>query len=671
MDLPTQNNLIEKLSLFLLIGLIPILRTDKTLDPNLNLQYISLTILLIGFWFVISFKKKELIIRNNTVIFILIIYFIFILYSIISVIISRNAADAIFFFTKYILFFVLLISFLFFINSTNIFRTVSRSAILLSLVSSIPAYYQLVDLIKTKELIIPLSTYSLFSVFPHRNLFAEILLFTVPFSVYTFFNDRHYWKYLGSISYSLALFMLIILSNRASWLGLSMIGIIAIIILFIKKQVLDFNRPRILFIISTFLVVLISLLFLSYYSDAKSLRSHALNTLDFTQGSTKDRIELWSRTINIISEKPIFGGGLGSWKIEILKYGNENLVSENNTTFYQRPHNDLLWMAAEQGIIGCLLYLLLFAFILTSLLKTILNNKDRLLTSQMLVILSITLSFIIFSLFSFPKERISHNILLFVSWGLFLNRMNSRSDQRTEKAINSNYAFYFPIFILIIILIIGINRINGEIHTKRAIIAKKNAEFQKCIQEIDNAESFFYKMDETSTPLNWYSGLSYFKLTNYRKAADQFEIALHINPYHIYTLNDYASSLYKLGQNDMAIEFYNKAIAIAPNFLEPTLNLCAIYYNEGKYIAAFNLLKSTDIENTTDRYQKTVILIIRKLIDEEIKNTQQSMEFMHLYQEEFHNFNFYKELLLNAKKYDLQANEISNHYKINKNQSYK
>jgi O-antigen ligase len=658
MKLPAQKTYIEKTGILLLIVLIPILRTDKTLDPNLHLQYISLTVLLTVFWFMMHLKEKELIIRDNTVFVFLSIYLLFLTYSLLSAGISINLADGIFVYTKYLLFFLLLLTILFIKNSDNLFSTVSRSAVILSTVVIIPAFYQLINLIKDKELIIPLSTYSIFSLFPHRNLFSEIVLLILPFSVYSYFSERSFWKFSGIICFDFALFLLIVLSNRASWLGLVTVGITVIIILLIKKKVFNFQKQKVIFLTHMVVIVLISCLFLFNYSDTTSLRSHTLNTLDFKQGSTKDRVELWTRTIKLIGEKPLFGGGLESWKINMLSYGNEGLVSENNTTFYQRPHNDFLWVAAEQGIIGFILYSLLFIFMLISLLKTLFAEKDKQLTNQLLVIVSVTMSFLVFSLFSFPKERISHNILLFTSWGLFLHIMNSRSEINAKRNIRLKGRNYFILLILVILFFIGIMRIYGEMHTKKAILAKKNSRFQKCITEINKAESFFYKIDETSTPLNWYAGLAYFKLKEYGIAAEKFEMAMQDNPYHIYVLNDYAGSLVKTNQKEKAITYYNKALAIAPNFLEPKLNLCAIYYTDGKYEEAYRILKSTDIENTSERYLKTVSVIVKRIIDVQIKTRQPSSDFIHLYQRYQDNYTFYKTILANAKKLDLPMNEL-------------
>jgi O-antigen ligase len=656
----SQNSLIERIFIVILIVFVPVLGTDKTLDPGLHLQFVSLTLLLLGLWITFSYRKKELNIRSNIVLSFFIIYSVLLLYSIISIIISNNIADGIFFFTKYVLFFILTISFLYFRNSDDLFNMVSRSAILLSLIVVFPACYQLFELIKEKELIIPSGTYQIYSLLPHRNLLSEILVLTLPFSAYAFFSEKNYWKYIGITSFNLSLLLIIILSNRASWLSAISISILVIFILFIKRQGFIFDRVKKFFAANTFIILILSYLFLIGFSDSSGVKSHALNSLDFTNGSTKDRIELWSRTSKMISEKPILGGGLGSWKINILKFGNKGLVSENNTTFYQRPHNDFLWVAAEQGIIGFVLYFLLFVLIFAALIKTLLSKKDNLMNNQLLVILSVTTGFIIFSLFSFPKERISHNIILFAAWGLFLNMINSASHADSKKTVSFRNAGYFLTGILIIISFIGFARINAEIHTKKAIIAKRNSRFQRCIYEIDQAESFFYRMDETSTPLKWYSGLSYFRLQNYEKAVKEFEIALRINPYHIYTLNDYAGSLTKINQNNKAIEFYNKSISIAPNFPETKLNLCALYFNNHNYSEAFRVLKTMDVNSTSERYIKTVTVIINKLIGDEYKTSHPEPGFYLKFQKEKNNFNFYRQILSAAVKYDLQPNELIN-----------
>ncbi len=661
MEIISKNKPVEWILPVILIGLIPILSTSKTLDPNQAIQFIALTFWLLITWFVFRSQKKEFLIKNRILLVYFAVHLLFIVFSIVSVAISNNRSDAVIFFSKYVLFFLLISSFQFFQKPESLFKIVAVTAAVVSILISIPAYFQLFELIKQKELIIPSSTYSISSLLPHRNLLSEILVFTIPFTAFLFFSENKYQKITGIAGFNLAVFLILILSNRASWLSVAVVIIAILLLSAVRGKFRQVSKPAKFIIANTLIIFIAGYLFLSVYSDNSSLKSHTLSSLDYTKGSTKDRIGLWSRTLKLVSEKPVAGAGLGSWKINMLKYGNQGLVSENNTTFYQRPHNDFLWVAAEQGIIGFILYALLFIVILFYLLKALISKNDDSHFKQLLVILSVTLIFIVFSLFSFPKERISHNIFLFAGWGIFLNIMNTRQETAFRKITPLKGGYYSTLVILILILFIGIIRINGEIHAKKAILARKESKFQKCINEINKGESFLYRMDETSTPLCWYSGISYFRLNEYEKANAQFESAIQINPYHIYSLSDYASSLAKLNQTEKAIEFYNKAIAIAPNFLDPKLNLCALYFKEGNYSQALEILKTTDVETTSERYKKTVTVIIQKIIEKELKTTQPFEGFLYLYHKEYNNYSFYKELLRNAKSSDLHADELIIH----------
>jgi len=658
---PTTNNrLIESILTFSLFAVVPLLWTNKALDPSLHIQFCSLTLCLITFFSAMLLKKQNIIIENRRIFYFLLTYIIFILYSIFSSVISINGSDSLFLLAKYLLFFILFITFAFFIKSQNSIQKISIPILILNIIILIFGYVQLIGLIGKNDLVIPLSTYKICSIFSHRNLFAEILLLTLPFNIFQYFSGKSIWKYIGIVNFSLSLFLIVVLSNRATWLAFLFSGGIIFAITCFKEKRVWMNRLRLYFIFNTILIILFGSLLLIIFSDTASLKTHTLKSIDFNEGSTKDRLELWERTLKLIDERPLIGGGLESWKINMLKYGNKGLVSENNTTFYQRPHNDFLWVASEQGIIGVVLYIALFLIILFQLIKFVIKNKDKELNGQLMVILYITLGYLVYSCFSFPKERILHNIILYSAWGIFINILNSSQNSDSKKSIKFNIT-YILMLLTAGLFIIGMYRLNGEVHAKKAILAKKEADFKNCIHEIDEAKSYFYKFDQTSTPLDWYSGLSYYNLEDYPKANNHFELAYQLNPYHIYVLNDYASCLAKLNQNEKAIQFYKKAVTIAPNFTEAQLNLCAIYFKMNENIAAFNVLKNIDIHTSTERYKKSVILIVRKLINNYLKNSKQNDKndiFVSNYKKEFNNYAFYTAFLDRAIQSNLEPDEL-------------
>ena len=653
-----SKNIFETFFIVILIAILPVLRVDVTLDPNSYVQFVSLTLILTAFLALIYIQNKHLTIRSNKVLLFLGIYLGYVMYSGISVVVSNNFADALFWLSKSILYLFILLAFLFSNNSKIVFTNVCRSALVLGLVSVTPALLQLFNLIKEDALIIPYSTYNISSFYPHRNLLSEILLLSIPFGVYVFFMGKGFWKFMAGISIWLSFFILVVISNRAAWLGLAVLALLVTVLFFIKRKRFRLQVNGFIFAGISIMVFIMGLWFLIHYSESSSLKTHALNSLDITKGSTKDRVELWTRSIALIKEKPILGEGLGSWKINMLKLGNSGLVSENNTTFYQRPHNDFLWIAAEQGVIGLCFYLSAFAFVLWMLFKNVIGEDAEVSSAQILVILSASIVFLLFSVFSFPRERISHNILIFSSWGLLLAELNKNGNTNVNFNCRKLPFLIGSIGILLAILVVGYFRFTGDVHTKNAILAKKSGHFKKCISEISEAKSVFYTMDETSTPLTWYSGLSYFNLADYKKAAEELKVAVSVNPYHIYALNDYGSSLTKVNDPEAAKGMYQKAIEIAPNFLDAKLNLCAMYYKEGNAIKAFELLKTISINETDVRYQKTVSVILKTIIDQMLKQGEINNEFSFQYQNAKNNFQFYKAILKKAIQNNLSIDEI-------------
>ena len=653
--LKAQKSIQNYILIPILIGLIPVLWSNSTLDPKSSTQFISLSVALIA---LLIFAKKAVELNRKTALT-LGIFGSFIIYSIFSLFNSTNSVDGVFQLSEYILYFILAYTFSQFSSPKELFKIIYRTVVVLSFVVILPGISELIDLLQTQKLTFPNSTYNIHSLFPHRNIFSQFILILLPFCIYAYIKDKKAWKYLGLASSTTAIFFIIILSNRTTWLAFIVATVTVILaLIFTKKAFRPSKKSLIILLGSITLALTAAYITISKNSDVESLKTHTIGAVDSNAGSTKDRLELWKRTYALIKEEPILGHGIGSWKIHMLKYGNKGLASENNITFYQRPHNDFLWIFAEQGIIGLLLYLGFFTTELFILVKTLRSKNSDDYHAQLLVYLSVIISYLVIANLSFPKERICHNIILYSSIGLLLSI--SKKNSETERPITISYLKYLFILILGLLIIIGSLRYKGEMHTRNAMDARAESNFHLCISEVEKAKSFIYQMDETSTPIVWQSGLSYFRLGNFAQANKCFEEAKRINPHHIYVLNDYGSCLSKMDRNLEAIENYKKALAIAPNFLDAKLNLCAIYFGQKKYKEAFELLKGTEFDNPSERLKKTVILVTRNLIKSELKSTAENEAFAKLFQEEYNNFEFYKNILAASEKYNCDIKEIIN-----------
>ena len=119
--------------------------------------------------------------------------------------------------------------------------------------------------------------------------------------------------------------------------------------------------------------------------------------------------------------------------------------------------------------------------------------------------------------------------------------------------------------------------------------------------ESDKIDKRYFPLDDTSTPIDWYRGVANYSLKKMDKAFANFISAFEHNPNHVHVLNNLAT-LYQLnGINDKAIELFNRAISIAPKFIDPVINLSAIYYNKGDYENSLKTIRQIDYDKNDPR----------------------------------------------------------------------
>lgn len=637
---------------------IPILSTSLTLDPDLLIKYISTSFFVIILF--VLFAKQSIICHFSfkPVYAPFYFYSAFIVYSGIHVILFGNNPDGYFEWFKSLLFFLLF----FFSFQLFDFKTL-KTGILnsLAILSSILIVYSFIEillLIQSGKLSIPESTYQIKTFFGHRNMFVQILFFTIPFLVFKVVGiKRTIFQLFGGLIASAGFFILIIISNRAAWIALLFsIVVLFVMNLILKNKQLKFNnlfsfKIRLLFFILPLIIVFSAFLFFGQFTGNTDLETHASGIVDVTGGSTKDRLELWNRTQKLIDENTIFGCGLANWKIEVLKYGSKDLISEDNKTFYQRPHNDFLWIFAELGIIGFLLFATLLLSVYIALIYLIINETE---ISNLLFLYAILFAisgFLIFSFFSFPRERIEHNFIMAV----FMAAIIRRNFTLKESNLTVKYSFFriglmSLIAILIIVAsIIGILRFNSEIHLKKALIAKSNNNLKIIINEINKSESIVYKIDPTSTPLEWYKGYAYFQMNEIDSAQVAFKKAILLNPNNIHVLHNLASCLGIKDKPDEAIELYKSALAISPNFEEASLNLCALYYNIGEIDSAYQTISKLSLDSKNSKYKPFLMTILKSKLKNTIENTNDTSSCVKIPDNEDWYYNLHIESIVSGK----------------------
>ncbi len=478
----------------------------------------------------------------------------------------------------------------------------------------------LISVLQNGKLSIPLDTYQVKTLFGHRNIFLQILFFTFPFQIYnSVISKKKLQIFVASFFSTLTLFLLLVLSNRAVWLALAAMFIETVpFFIFYRKN--SSAKPLIKLVgIIVAVSVLSAFLFFNLFTNTGEAGQHLDNIVKLDRGSGKDRMELWKRTLKITEEHPLTGCGIARWKTEVLKYGNKGLVSENNITFYQRPHNDFLWITAEQGIAGGLLYLSMFVTAFVLLLKKLKSDNG---SGENKLFLLVTLfeitGFFIFSLFAFPHERIVHNIFLILFFAIIVTS-NKSADIRLRGYSRYIFAIIVTVFTLFSVFFAA-KRIAGESLLKKAINYRIKKQYSQVVKAVNSIPLKYYPVDLTSTPVLWYKGNALYNSGDIDGALECFSQALKINPYHVHLLNDYASASVQKGNYEKAVKLYKKALKISPGFQEAALNLCAVYYNKGQIDSALSVLKSTPAEPDTARYKLFATTVFKAKIKGKGKN---------------------------------------------------
>lgn len=71
------------------------------------------------------------------------------------------------------------------------------------------------------------------------------------------------------------------------------------------------------------IAILSSILVYSRIDSFNTIKMQTLTISSFKYGSVGERFQLWKKSIQVFKESPIVGKGLGSWKIEVLKYRSQ------------------------------------------------------------------------------------------------------------------------------------------------------------------------------------------------------------------------------------------------------------------------------------------------------------------------------------------------------------
>jgi O-antigen ligase len=436
-----------------------------------------------------------------------------------------------------------------------------------------------------------------------RNFASEYAVIALPFLLLiNFINKNLLIKILLSLFSLIILVFIFFCRTRSSFVVLIAYVLIILFFLFYNKFPAEQSLRKV-FLYIIFAVV-ISGIIGSYIppnidKERANLNNTIISVFDRDLPENYSRVNYLKTALRIFRDEPITGIGAGSWFGIYPKY-NGNMYTDENVlqTSELNPHNDYLETLSENGIFGFIFFVVILFIVGKNLYEKTKNN---------IIILPVLLSFsgfLIVSLFSFPKDNVSMMMLLSTSIGISLcDKDREIKNELLIIKIKTLKSIIIGVLtvILIAITIFGFYRFKYEATYLKALNYKAEGNYKSMIEKFDNINSFIFPADANRMPIEFYKGVGYFELKNYNEALNSFKIALELAPSVPVILSNTATSFYTLKDNENAFKILLQLQRKFPLFIEPQINLLAIYTNTGQDSLAKMLL--INIENKSVEHQ--------------------------------------------------------------------
>lgn len=227
------------------------------------------------------------------------------------------------------------------------------------------------------------------------NIAAFSILLKIPFTFHLLNKIKKYKYVIGLTFYFIIFFTLFTLGSRGAniLIVLLLIAYSIFNLLFLKG-----DKKSSIIVISSFLI---SIFFNSLLLSESNI-NFTKRTVNIKTQSSSDRLRYYSQAWATTLENPIFGIGLGNWKIHSIKMDMKNI---RNYIVPYHVHNDFLQFSAEIGFTGLIFYLMIF---ITALLKIYKNFDFGIKSDKNFFLLSVFLAISVYffdSLLNFPFTR--------------------------------------------------------------------------------------------------------------------------------------------------------------------------------------------------------------------------------------------------------------------------
>jgi O-antigen ligase len=573
--------------LLLLVLILPLLYSAKTPDPVLMPRYIFLSGFLLLFTLYFFVLRKTVIPYSYSLLLKIVFSagIAFVVWNAIAASSSVNPQEAFFEIAKQLLF--LLALFLFTITVQREepqLLKLCKAMVWVAIIQGLAGILQYYDIAFTE---VPGANAKPYGMMANRNLFGSAQAFVVPFSIYVLYKGIRTWKFISSAAIAVIFISLLLSQTRSAWLAAMAIIVVSLLLVIIFSPV---NRKK--WIIATVAgsagAILLTLLILSGNDEelqqsisrrSKSLVMQSKDSTDVT-GNIDERIKIWTKTVELIKDKPIAGAGPGNWKLTIPSYGTEGLAWAGGHYAPDRAHNIYLMAAAETGIPGAVIYFGMWLLIAIAGFKVIIKPRSE--EQRIIVILMLAglAAIACDGMFSFANERIEHSLYMLLTGGIILGcYLNTADGEPLQTGTLKKQWLISGIAVLLFNLFIGFKKYNFESTLNRVKAYENLGRYQEMADEAKNGKDLYITLGATTgISMELKRGIALKELKQYDEALKEISVAKRYHPNSTAVWNTEGTIYTELKQYDKAIECYKHAQHIAPHYDIVLKNLAVNYF---------------------------------------------------------------------------------------------
>ena len=597
------------LILYLCIGFIPNLEAVDKIAP----QWVAMNIInLISLIIFYAYRRKLAIpIISNLFSGMSISYMSFILWAGFSYLYAINPTEVLVNITRQINVIMMFLSMgilLYYLKSRRTFV-----CWILTIISSIEIYYVLNEALGMINLNGFISSGILKGVTANRNITAFSLAIKIPFILYLInvLKKQGLKIFLAGLIF-LILVGLSMIQSRAAFIAVGLI-LIAYSILNISIYIKgDKNISRI-FQIGYFIFPLFLAVFLNQtiIADKGADAISRAGTISFStnDGSVNQRLRYYSDVLTHVKSNPIFGTGLGNWKIKSIDYDSQDIVG------YIVPyhaHSDFIQLGAELGIIGFLLYLSIFLWALFYVIVLIRFSSISVEEKMFLFLMTTALGvYSIDANLNFPIARPQVLVVWTLIMALIMFYYQRFKAQEKKISTNSNIKLFFLFFsfTLLSLSLYITNSVYKSLKGQMFLLQDFNSnQYNIPLNQVASIVPDIPNITVTTIPINSVKARYFFNSKKYKKALALLDKGTVANPYLFYSEILKSQIFEKQGILDSAKVYARKAFFGLPNndlHSSRYMNLINLTGDRKSLDEAFELLT---IKNNLNNWKNYLII---------------------------------------------------------------